>query len=346
MKKAKVTIQDIADALGISRNTASKALNGAESVPPETREKVLSKAAELKYKQFSYMETASSPSEQQGNIALLTSNLPNSSHFGSQLLSGLEKRISTEGYTLSIYFVRENDINAMTLPGNFEPSNVDGIICIEMFNKEYSGLITDLGIPTIFIDCAADIVYPELKADLLLMENEHSMYAMTRKLMDLGVRSFGFVGDYNHCRSFHERWTGFNRALSAAGIPLNPESCIAGQDKDYLLEANWMDQQMEALGQWPSAFICANDFIAISVMKSLKNRGVKVPEQVAVCGFDDASESRVIEPHLSTVHIYSSHMGIVSAEMLLSRIKDPARPYQVTHVATDVLFRDSTPVPN
>jgi LacI family transcriptional regulator len=107
-----------------------------------------------------------------------------------------------------------------------------------------------------------------------------------------------------------------------------------------------MDQQLETLGQWPSAFICANDFIAISVMKSLKNRGVKVPEQVAVCGFDDASESRVIEPHLSTVHIYSSHMGIVSAEMLLSRIKDPARPYQVTHVATDVLFRDSTPVPN
>ncbi|MEK4850015.1 LacI family DNA-binding transcriptional regulator [Paenibacillus sp. FSL H7-0756] len=346
MKKAKVTIQDIADALGISRNTASKALNGAESVPPETREKVLSKAAELKYKQFSYMETAGSSSDQQGNIALLTSNLPNSSHFGSQLLSGLEKRISTEGYTLSIYFVRENDINAMALPGNFEPSNVDGIICIEMFNKEYSGLITGLGIPTIFIDCAADIVYPELKADLLLMENEHSVYAMTRKLMDHGVQSFGFVGDYNHCRSFHERWTGFNRALSAAGIPLIPESCIVGQDKDYLLEADWMDQQLEALGQWPSAFICANDFIAISVMKSLKNRGVKVPEQVAVCGFDDASESRVIEPHLSTVHIYSSHMGIVSAEMLLSRIKDPARPYQVTHVATDVLFRDSTPVPN
>lgn len=346
MKKAKVTIQDIADALGISRNTASKALNGAESVPPETREKVISKAAELKYKQFSSLTAALSASDPQGNIALLTSNLPNSSHFGSELLSGLEKRISTEGYTLSIYFVRENDINAMTLPGNFEPSSVDGIICIEMFNKEYSGLITGLGIPAIFIDCAADIVYPELKADLLLMENEHSVYAMTRKLMDSGVESFGFVGDYNHCRSFHERWTGFNRALADARIPLNPEACIIGQDKDYLLEAGWMDSQLEELGEWPSAFICANDFIAISVMKSLKARGVKVPGQIAVCGFDDASESRIIEPHLTTVHIYSSHMGIVSAEMLLSRIKDPARPYQVTHVATDVIFRDSTPVPN
>ncbi|MEK5469795.1 LacI family DNA-binding transcriptional regulator [Paenibacillus sp. FSL R7-0210] len=343
MKKAKVTIQDIADALGISRNTASKALNGAESIPPETREKVINKAVELKYKQFSYLEAAGSASENQGNIALLTSNLPNSSHFGSQLLSGLEKRISTEGYTLSIYFVRENDINGMTLPGNFEPANVDGIICIEMFSKEYSGLVTALGIPTIFIDCASDIIYPELKADLMLMENEHSVCSMTRKLMDQGVQSFGFVGDYNHCRSFNERWIGFNRALSAAGIPLNPELCIVGQDRDYMLEADWMDQQLDALDEWPSAFICANDFIAIRVMKSLKNRGIKVPEQVAVCGFDDASESRIIEPHLTTVHIYSGHMGIVSAEMLLSRIKDPAKPYQVTHVATDVVFRDSTP---
>ncbi|MBE0344234.1 LacI family transcriptional regulator, partial [Paenibacillus sp. 28ISP30-2] len=160
-RKSKVTIQDIADALGISRNTASKALNGVENIPAVTRDKVIKKAVELKYKQFSYMETAS---EKQGNIALLTCNLPNSSHFGSLLISGLEKEISNQGYTLSIYFVRENDINTMTLPGNFEPSNVAGIFCIEMFSKEYSKLITDLGIPTIFIDCAADMVYPELKA--------------------------------------------------------------------------------------------------------------------------------------------------------------------------------------
>ncbi|MNI80878.1 Ribose operon repressor [compost metagenome] len=81
-------------------------------------------------------------------------------------------------------------------------------------------------------------------------------------------------------------------------------------------------------------------------MKSLKNKGVKVPEEVAVCGFDDASESRVVEPHLTTVHIYSSQMGIISAEILLSRIKDNTRPYQVTHVATDMIFRGSTPVLN
>lgn len=342
-RKSKVTIQDIADALGISRNTASKALNGVESIPAVTRDKVVKKAMELKYKQFSYMETAS---EKQGNIALLTCNLPNSSHFGSLLISGLEKEISKQGYTLSIYFVRENDINSMTLPGNFEPSNVAGIFCIEMFSKEYSKLITDLGIPTIFIDCAADMMYPELKADLVLMENEHSTYCVTRKLIDYGYESFGFVGDYNHCKSFNERWTGFNKALAEAGIAVDPAHSIVAPDRNFVLEENWMEQQLYALRECPSVFICANDFIAISVIKSLKNKGIRVPEDIAVCGFDDASESRVVEPHLTTVHIYSSQMGIISAEMLLSRIKDNTMPYRVTHVATDIVYRDSTPVLN
>lgn len=345
-RKPKVTIQDIADALGISRNTASKALNGVDTIPAETRDKVIKKAVELKYKQFSYMETPHTVSEKQGNIALLTCNLPNSSHFGSLLISGLEKEISTEGYTLSIYFIRENDINSMTLPGNFEPSGVDGIICIEMFNKAYSKLITDLGIPAIFIDCAADMVYPELKADLVLMENEHSIYAVTRKLIHHGYSSFGFVGDYNHCKSFNERWTGFNRALIDSGVPQDPARNIVAPDRNFTLEDNWMEQQLDALREWPSVFICANDFIAINVMRSLKNKGIKVPEDVAVCGFDDASESRVVEPPLTTVHIYSSHMGIITAELLLSRIKDNTKPYQVTHVATDVIFRGSTSVPN
>ncbi|MHA6529899.1 LacI family DNA-binding transcriptional regulator [Paenibacillus sp. BAC0078] len=343
-RKPKITIQDIADALGISRNTASKALNGVESIPAATRDKVIKKAAELKYKQFSYMETVSSSSEKQGNIALLTCNLPNGSHFGSLLISGLEKKISTEGYTLSIFFVRENDIKNMSLPGNFEPSNVSGIICIEMFNKSYSKLITDLDIPTIFIDCAVDMVYPELKSDLVLMENEHSTYLVTRKLIDHGYASFGFVGDYNHCKSFNERWIGFNRALVEAGIPMNPAHNIVAPDQNFNMEENWMEHQLDALEERPSVFICANDFIAISMMKSLKNKGINVPEDVAVCGFDDASESRVVEPHLTTVHIYSSQMGIISAEMLLSRIKDNTKPYQVTHVATDIIFRDSTPV--
>ncbi|MBY0013705.1 LacI family DNA-binding transcriptional regulator [Paenibacillus typhae] len=343
MARGKVTIQDIADALGISRNTASKALNGTEGLPEETRNKVIKKAIELKYKQFSLIEPENVLPKSSRNIALLTENLPNTSHFGSTLISGLEKHISAEGYNLSIHIIREIEQKSLTLPNNFDVDNVDGIICIELFNLEYSRLITDLGVPTIFIDCSAHVCYPEFQADILLMENEHSTYHLTKKLIDGGYTTLGFIGDYNHCMSFNERWSGFNRALTAAGIPLQAEQCILDDDRLFFATPEWAAGKLQAMPKLPSAFICANDYIAVNMMKALKQSNYSIPGDIAVCGFDDGPEACIIEPHLTTVHIYSSEMGIKAAEMLLSRIESPQQPYQVTHISTRPVIRESTP---
>ncbi|MFB9328864.1 LacI family DNA-binding transcriptional regulator [Paenibacillus aurantiacus] len=342
MAKERVTIQDIADALGISRNTASKALNGSGGIPDETRSKVIKKAVELKYKQFAYMDGENLLPRTPGNIALLTANLPNTSHFGSALISGLEKRISAEGYNLSIHIIRDIELRSLSLPNNFDASNVDGIICIELFDLAYSQVITDLSIPTLFIDCSASVSYPDFQADVLLMENEHSTYSLVKKLIDGGYGSVGFVGDFNHCRSFRERWVGFNRALADAGINLNAGQCITGEDR-YYGQPGWLDEQLGEMAQLPAAFVCANDFLAVNLMKALKNRGVRIPGDVAVCGFDNSPESDIVEPHLTTVHIYRSEMGIKGAEMLLSRIADPEQPYQVSHIYTKPVIRASTP---
>ncbi|WP_379145662.1 LacI family DNA-binding transcriptional regulator [Paenibacillus sp. sgz500992] len=343
MARGKVTIQDIADALGISRNTASKALNGTEGLPEETRNKVIKKAIELKYKQFSLMETENVLPKSSRNIALLTENLPNTSHFGSTLISGLEKRISAEGYNLSIHIIREIEQKSLSLPNNFDVSNVDGIICIELFNLEYSNLITSLEIPTIFIDCSAHVCYPDFRADVLLMENEHSTYQLTKKLIEGGYKTLGFIGDYNHCRSFNERWVGFNRALTEAGIPLDPGQCVLDEDNLFFSSPCWADERLNDIAELPSAFVCANDYIAVSFMKSLKNLNHSIPGDIVVCGFDNGPESKIIEPHLTTVHIYSNEMGVKAAEILLSRITYPEQPYQVSHIYTKPIIRDSTP---
>lgn len=343
MAKEKVTIQDIADALGISRNTASKALNGSEGIPAETRNKVIRKAIELKYKQFAFMDSDGLLSKSSGNIALLTENLPNTSHFGSTLISGLEKRISAEGYNLSIHIVRDIEQKSLSLPKNFDAANVDGIICIELFDLEYSKLITGLDIPTIFIDCSAYVCYPDFRADVLLMENEHSTYQLTQKLIDGGYKTFGFIGDYNHCRSFNERWTGFQRALTEAGIALDLSQCIVDDDRLFFSKPEWMDERVAGIRDLPSVFVCANDFIAVSVMKALKNRNLSIPRDIVICGFDNSPESVIVEPHLTTVHIFSNEMGIKAAEMLLSRMNHPSQPYQVSHIYTKPIIRDSTP---
>lgn len=342
MNKEKVTIQDIADALSLSRNTVSKALNGNESIPEVTRNKVMNKAIEMKYKHFGFINTENLLTKKPGNIALLTGKMPDGPHFASLLLTGLEKKISAEGYNLSIHIVRETELDSLTLPNNFELNNIDGILCIELFDKNYTNLVSNLGIPTLFVDSTADLFYPELNADILLMENEHSTYLITKKLIDNRDIDIGFVGDYNHCKSFNERWIGFNRALADAKLQLDLSFCIVEDDLYPYTDCNWMKSKLDSMNKLPSAFVCANDFIAISLMKALKIKNIKVPEEIAISGFDDSSESRIIDPHLTTVHISNNDMGLIASEMLLSRLKNPSKPFQIVHVKTEPIFREST----
>ncbi|MBD3918581.1 hypothetical protein H8B09_07450 [Paenibacillus sp. PR3] len=162
---------------------------------------------------------------------LLTLDLPRNSHFGSSLLCGLEKKISSEGFILSIHIVRETELESLQLPSNFDKAKVDGIVCIELFNRKYSEFIDSLGIPAIFIDASAELFYPELNTDVLLMENEYSTFCMTKKIIEQGSKSLGFVGDYMHCKSFHERWIGFNLALQTSGIKPDDSYSITEADR-------------------------------------------------------------------------------------------------------------------
>jgi LacI family transcriptional regulator len=341
MRKEKITVQSIADSLGLSRNTVSKAINGSESIPADTRNKVIKRAVELNYKHFAFVDTESYNTKKTGNIALLTSNMPMNSHFGTLLLSGLEKTIASKGYNLSIHIVRATEIDALLLPNNFDKSKVDGIVCIELFDSQYAQLINDLDLPTIFIDSPSDVLFTEMKADILLMENEHSTFLMTKKLIDRGYSKLGFVGDYRHCKSFNERWHGFNRALLGSNLQLDTSYCIIDDDQK-ISDLKWLEARIDGLLTLPSAFICANDFIAINVMRILKNKNVQIPNDILICGFDDSPESQIVEPYLTTVRIFRDEMGILAAEMLLSRINDPNKPSQVTHVKTLPIFRDST----
>ncbi|MCZ8517918.1 MULTISPECIES: LacI family DNA-binding transcriptional regulator [Paenibacillus] len=341
MNKEKITIQHIADSLGLSRNTVSKALNGGETIPAETRSRVIKRAIELKYKQFALMEPEAAASKPPGNIALFTANMPNSTHFGTSLISGMEKMISAEGFNLSIHIVRETELEALMLPVNFDRTKVDGIVCIELFDKPYTEFINTLQIPTICIDSPSDLSYPDIAADVLLMENEHSICRLTQALIDSGHRSLGFVGDIHHCRSFHERWTGFTKALAGAGLQLDPSLSITDADR-LISNLSWLEERLNALHSLPSVFVCANDFIAINLMRILKHKQMRIPEDISVTGFDDSPEAQIVEPQLTTVHIYRDDMGIQAAEMLLSRIRSPHKPPQVTHVQTKPVFRGST----
>lgn len=147
----RVTIQDIADALNLSKNTVSKALNKGDSVPPATRDKVLNKAAELNYKGYGLTGDIQL-TQLNKNIMLLNKGDIFNVDFFSRIMNGVANKVSENKFNLLVSMVNESEIASIKIPPNITKDKVDGIICIEIFDIQYINALLSLGIPIVFID--------------------------------------------------------------------------------------------------------------------------------------------------------------------------------------------------
>lgn len=168
--------------------------------------------------------------------------------------------MSTLGYRLSMYVVRDNELNSSSLPSNFKPELVDGIICIEMFDKNYSELICGLDIPTLFIDSPSTHDSKPVNADILLMENFHSTYNIIKTLINNKKTNIGFVGDIYHCESFYERWKGYCSAILDSKLSFDINNSIIENDKEPYADPEWLGNKIMDLSVLPQVLVCANDF--------------------------------------------------------------------------------------
>lgn len=344
--KKKVTIQDIADALGISRNTVSKAINNTEGLADATRERILQKAMEMGYKQFSYVSTLSGLSKPesavssergfQGEIALLTTAFLGQSHFASLMLDKFQLELSQLGYILSTHRVDAENLANCTLPMTFLKERVSAIVCIEMFNREYDQMVCGLGLPVLFVDTPSIRDGSTLPADRLYMDNTPGLTRLVNEMLLRGKRRIGFIGNYDHCQSFFERYLAFRSAMMLADVPVEEKFCIKTNHADKVMN------DLSELTELPDLFICANDFVAVDAIQCLKKLGKSIPDDVMICGFDDSPESRIISPALTTVHIHTQIMAYTAAQLLMSRIKEPSLDYRVVHTETTLILREST----
>ena len=341
----RVTLQDIADELGISRNTVSKAINNSDGIAASTRDKILQKAVEMGYKQFSYVNSilgsdaaASAPASQQyqGEIALLTAAFLTQSHFASTMLDKFQREISQAGFTLNTHRITKENLRTMTLPPTFHKDLVKAVICIEMFDYDYSRMICELDVPVLFVDGPVKKDGCSLPADQLYMDNTTEITRFVNDMLAAGKKRIGFVGNYNHCQSFYERYAAFRMAMLMADVPV---------DDRYVFCTNHVEEIIESIAgleELPDVFICANDFLAGDLVRNLFTIGKSVPEDVLVLGFDNSPESRIYRPGLSTVHVHTQVMAITAMQLLLSRRHEPSLDFRTVHTETELIYREST----
>ena len=340
MSSGRITMQDIANACGLSRNTVSKVFNGRGTVPQTTRELVLRTAKEIGY--GSPVNESSAVSGSAGSIALLTRFFPGENHFGSTFLTSFTDWISRSGYSMKIYEISAEELRDKRLPPHFIPDQIAGILGIEIFDPDYLNMICTLGIPTVLTDSPADGIGSLMACDYVTMENMAGVSAIVRQLAASGARRFGFVGDKNHCGSFRERWMGFQLGLRVSGLSLDKSLCICEPDESPYTSAEWLLSKMNEMPSIPDAFVCANDHLAIHVMLALKRQGYNIPQDVMVTGFDGAAQSAFTDPPLTTVHIPGAEIGQIAARVLLKRIRENTFPYGWIRVRTTPVWRGST----
>lgn len=336
----KVTIQEIADSLGVSRTTVWKVFGGQAGVSQELRSKVIAKARELNYTvpESSGLAT-DSVANTPINVALAVCR-PETSTFWTTIIHQIAKELSRHHVNL-IYTYLPLAVDAgYTLPATLTSGGTHGIIIINVYDEQLLRLLSASPIPKVYLDTSTAVPPSELNGDLVLTENRLSVSRITEQLISSGRKTLGFIGDIDYAQSNHERFEGFSKTLMLHGLSAEPQLSLTGPiGQDTYKEE--ISAFLAALPKLPDAFICVSDYVACIVMQLLLGRGLRIPEDVAVSGFDANQEDSLAE-NLTTVQVFNPHIGFRLAQQILFRIEYPDIPYEVITIASQVIFRGST----
>lgn len=337
--KNSVTIQDIAGALGMSRNTVSKALNG-KPVPAKTKNAVLSAAIEMGYKGFDLLAAKAVPPGPKRFVILSSYLLMNIKYYAN-VLRGIEQSLEDHSIDL-IQFCVTTPESFSAFKRFLSKDHVDGIICIEFFDICYISELVKFEYPVIFLDFP--VVSTEVKGsfDIVLPESQDVVMQLCTKIIhEHKARTFGFIGEYLHCRSFYERFCGMREALFLSGLPVDLSYSILNEDS-LPYDSTALQTALGRLPALPDCFVAANDTIAIALMDALKNLHIDVPSEVKVIGFDNIVESKRTTPPLSTVNVNKNSLGKIIAALLLDRIARPTQASQIIYIASTAIMRGTT----
>lgn len=339
----KVTIQDVAKELNLSRNTVAKALNNDDAVAYETRYLVLEQALKMGYSKLSpaVLSEFNLKKELEAKTIVVIARRE-ISMFWNSIIMGISDELNIYRCKLQFNFVSIEDEVGLVLPLDLE-SHVDGIIILSVFSAKYIDKIIKSNVPIVFLDSPSDLRDVSLYGDVVMGEGRNSVRTITQSLLKQGLTKIGFIGDISYCKSIKDRYEGYCTALSSAGVNFD-ESIVATYHTDRKFYAKEeVEDALNNMAYIPEAVVCANDDIALYLISVLKDKGLSVPYDVAVTGYDDTeSMSQIEEPFLTTIRIANLRLGRRLVQVLMWRLDNLNFPNEITYVGSEVIFRQSS----
>ena len=290
----KLTIKDVARAARVSVATASMALNNREGVSEKTRAKVLGIAQEMNYVPD---HSARSLVMQSSNvIGLMIPEIQNP--FYSAIVDILTRIAEDKGYTLLLGISNSNSHQEAEYVRMFLSRRVCGVIVVPMLANHpdisHLSMLRSADVPMVF--CTE--TYAGCDEPLVMCDFASGQHAITKYLLDKGLRDLCFVSVDMDAQFARFRYEGFCRAMREYGLEVNPKRVMLLPTPRYKQAYEASDRIVDDL---PEAVLCINDIMTMGIMKRMTERGLHIPRDVSVAGFDDVMFSELVSPPLTTV---------------------------------------------
>lgn len=320
-----VKMKDIADKLGVSISTVSRAMKNDPHISPETRKKVFEIARDSQFvknksnsKKIYYIIDKS--------YFLFTSN------FYNPLIGIIEEEVQKEGYEFQ--FTTIDSVEQLMM--KIDLNDIAGIIMTSSYIEELIPALNLYNIPFVLVDS----YLPLEDTSAVITDNIGGVLKAVRHLAERGHERIGYLQGEMEDIDCVDRLTGYKRGLEMNGLPFCSEFVLAS-DLNMSGSYQAMMRFLKGCADLPTAFIGANDIVTIGAMQATKDFGLRVPQDISFIGFDDIDLANEVVPPLTTVHVDKEGMGTLSVRRLVELIKAEPITFHKMMINPTIVERDS-----
>ncbi len=332
------TIKDVAKEANVSIATVSLVINNHGRISQDTRKKVLKTIKNLNY--HPSRSARGLVSRKTGNIGFILTeeHFLRGEPFYSKIFLGVEFEARIHDYYILLATVSSSFSKGDSLPRFITERNFDGIIIAGKISRDLINSILKYDMPLVFVD------YSLMNGDYptILTDNIKGGVLATNYLIENGHKNIAFIGGEISHPSIMERLQGYKLALESAKLKSNDQVVITNDD--YLSRQNGCSAAEILLNRRKdvTAIFAANDTTAIGVMQCLNNKGIKVPDDISVIGFDDVQADLLLDPPLTTISVPKLDMGTEAIQLLLGIINKENIKARKILVPVKLIIREST----
>jgi LacI family transcriptional regulator len=328
-----VTLKDIAERAGVTSATVSMVINNKPNISEATRKKVLKIAKDLNY--YPNVIARGLATKKSNSIGVIVPNLASS--FVVRILQGIKSTNRDIDYTVQLFDTtgqRENE--SQLFQRLARERRIDGVILIgSTVSDEELRVFRDESVPCVLVARRCETL------DSVYVNNTQGAETAVDYLIDKGHRSIACVTAVKQSQHTNDRVAGYQASLDRHGMARNPELILAAEDDD-MRDGVEVFSKIRALSPAVTAvFVPAGDMVAIGIVKEAKRNGLRVPEDLAVVGYDDIPAAEVIEPSLTTVRQPKLEMGDHAINMIVDKIEGRESAVKHKELPTKFIVRES-----